>query len=388
MFNNLLLAGKPRRTFLAVSIAICAMGSMPAAHAQTLLTNTYDDTLSYNATYNGINDSGTTVGTFQIEEPSGRTVTINSTVLNNGGTYGFEGNTLINPADSNSSFGFTSSNQITGINNSGAIVGTLEVGSTPESFYASSAAALNSAGALGVQQIQDSFNGAGANANETAANLDVTHATGVNDTGLIVGTNTFAAGGSDGFVYNNTGSNVDGVAAGTYNEINATGATSTQVVGVNDAGIAVGSATVGGVTDGLVYNIATGQSTIFTLPGVDATNGTYVTGINPGVSGRLAGVDEITGYTVNSKGIATGFVAIFNASTDAVTLMAQGGNGVNNTYLSGINDSGTLVGTLVNPSTGIYNGFETDIPSPGTLPLIAAGFTALGFRCRRSRMRA
>jgi hypothetical protein len=364
------------------------MGAMPTAYAQTLQTNTYDDTLNYNASYNGINDSGTTVGTFQIEEPTGRTVTINSTVLSNGGTYGFEGNTLINPTDSNASAGFNSSNQITGINNSGAIVGTLEVGNTPESFYAASAAALNSSGALGVQQIQDSFNGSGANANENAGNLDVTHATGVNDAGLIVGTNSFAAGGNDGFVYNNTGSTVDGVAAGTYNEINAAGATSTQIAGVNDAGIAVGSATIGGITEGLVYNISTGTSTAFTVPGVDATNGTFVTGINPGVSGKLAGIDEITGYTVNAAGISSGFIAVFNAATDTVSQFDTYGNGSSNVYYSGINDSGTIVGTLLNPTSGFLNGFEADIPSPGTLPLLAAGFMALGLRCRRNRLQA
>jgi len=384
-----------RRTVLSASILACLLLTVAEAQAETsytftdLYTNTWNASTHNAAEITGINNSGTVVGSFQ---PSS-TTTIDGTKLKGGSTYGFVGNTLFNPSYSTAAGGaLGANNDITGINSNGIIVGIINatgLGGLNSGAGTSFVAAPTYSTPI---QVLDTFNGSGANSNETASNLAYTYAQGINDNGLVVGWNSFVSGANDAFVYNSSAGTVDGIAAGTYKDINLSSyAGGAQFNGINNAGVAVGTVvdTTTGYADGLIYNINTNANYEFSISG--STN-TLVTAINPGTSGALAGVDEIAGIWTDASGADHGFVGIWNGSS--VTYLNQNlipGDiaGTNSVYaITGINDSGKLAGYYQNSTSNVVNGFTATanaaaVPLPGAVWLMGSALVGIGFSRRR-----
>jgi hypothetical protein len=385
MFNrNIFSRHKRSALSAAIMTGLLAQSGVVLADSYTFNTplgNNYDPAASTdNSSYfNAINNSGTTVGAFT----EGTTATISGTKLKANNTYGFDGNTLFNPSGSLTNQVIGNANNISGINTTGSIAGSYYIGSTTNvSFIAASATAAQTT-------IYDTNTTGGG-----AVTVVNSYAQGLNDSGLVVGYNVWSAGNNTGFVYNNSMSTVDGIAAGAYLDVTAANDNGgTQFNAVNNNGIAVGDVVVGGVTEGLVYNLAAGATTGTLLEfSVPTATMTEVTGINLGVTGTaLAGKDEIVGFWVDGSGTNHGFSAIFNPSTNSISSwISQSIDAPNSnaTVVTGVNDNGTLVGYLTNATTGSYQGFTATattsaVPVPGAAWLMTSALAGLGLFGRR-----
>ena len=145
-----------------------------------------------------------------------------------------------------------------------------------------------------------------------------TVAAAINNLDEIAGFYTDSAGNFNGFLD----------IGGTFKTVDAPDATQTQLLGLNDKGIAVGFDVVDNVMHGIIYNSATKMFTTLDPPGSSATT---LNGIND--------LGQVVGFFVDGKG-----------NTD---------------------------GLLANP-----------IPEPSTWAMMLAGFAGLGYAAfRRSRGR-
>jgi hypothetical protein len=95
-----------------------------------------------------------------------------------------------------------------------------------------------------------------------------TVAAAINDKGRIAGFYTDSAGVIHGFLDNH----------GHFTTVDAPGATTTELLGLNDRGVAVGEEIVGGVTHGVIYDSKTGAFTQLDDP--NAVGSTVLNGIN------------------------------------------------------------------------------------------------------------
>jgi hypothetical protein len=112
----------------------------------------------------------------------------------------------------------------------------------------------------------------------------------INNNGEIAGFYTDAKGDTHGFLDNH----------GYFTTINAPGATTTELLGLNDYGIAVGEDIVDGVTHGIIYNSYTGQFT--TLDDPHAVGSTVFNGIND--------EGDIVGFYTDAAGNTDGLLAV------------------------------------------------------------------------------
>ena len=127
-----------------------------------------------------------------------------------------------------------------------------------------------------------------------SANIDdpsgvSTVAAAINNKGTIAGFYTDANGIIHGFLDNH----------GAFTTVSAPGATTTELLGLNDHGIAVGEDIVGGVTHGIIYNSKTGKLT--TLDDPNAVGSTVFNGIND--------KGDIVGFYSDAAGNTHGLLA-------------------------------------------------------------------------------
>jgi len=412
MMLQTMLHSISRRSTLSVAIAAGLLMSASAVQAQTVTyTSTLLGTSNSGATGNiisgdetyltGINDSGALIGDiFTAPKGSGRsapsTTTRSGVVLSDGTNYGFGLSALSSSgtitwahptSGNNANTGGLGNFNLTGVNSSGQVVGFETYGAGGAvSFIASSANipatdAVTSGAVVGLTQVSDTTN---------PTQLTATVANGINDNGLVVGYDAYANLPLPiGVIYNSSSSTVDGIAAGAYVDVNVQSSTSGETIfnAVNNAGIAVGSETsgvAGSNSEGLIYNITTG--TVLDEFSVAGSTNTVVTGINLGATGSQ---EEIVGYWTNSSGQNFGFSAIWNGSslTFLNSSINGSGNSGDNTWLTGVNDSGVITGYSGN--SGVLTGFVSTpnasaVPLPGAFWLMASTLAGFGgFRLRR-----
>src|SRR3984957_20169403 len=267
----------------------------------------------------GVNFTGTSINTNPLNTGAGQTAFgINSagSVVGGNGTTAFilpQGGalqTLAAPPGATNAFG---------INELGNIVGQFTVGNNSSGFYLPSASRTSFATIL----------------QPTGTSADVVNAQGINDNGLIVGfylANDGQAHGFDTKTANISNGSLVGAAIADPTIPNIPGEPGatfvfSQLLGVNDAGIAVGY--YGDSTTsqhGYLYNTSTGVYTFLDDPAAAFSNGgvevTQITGI--------ANSGEIAGFYTDAGGVAHSFtadptiVAVPEAST---WLMALAGFG-------------------------------------------------------------
>ena len=193
---------------------------------------------------------------------------------------------------------------------------------------------------------------------------------------------------------------------------------------INNGGLAVGYGidSVSGLRNGLVYNTATGTSTVLgSLAGkngaiaYDVSNTGYVVGASvlnqsstglpfiwtasggmqaiPMVNGATTGTARsvnASGWTVGTVGVGNSTPFVFDGSNsyDLSTLVTGAAgwsltSSVSTAY--GISDSGVIVGTAV--FNGVAHGYElvpiTAVPEPGSHAMLMAGLFAVAAVVRR-----
>ena len=292
----------------------------------------------------GINASGQVVGYSQISNLNN----LNHAFVSTSGTM----TDLGALAGNNNSFG-------TGINNSGQVTGY----SNSSSIQAGQRAfigTVNSSGVVTVGLTSIGVVGTGSGGN-------FSQATGINASGQIVGTSSFASSGEGGFVFT----------SGVMTAIPSSGGFSAREANaINDSGQIVGQATNGVVNN--AYLSTGGVMTIFGANNADAF-GISASGQVVGSSGNHAFlVDNATFYDLNT--LAASFLT-GNNSTSGFSLL---------TTANAINDFGQIVGAgTFNDGLGhsFQRGFELNVaavPEPATCAMLL-GFGALGMVAWRRR---
>jgi hypothetical protein len=130
----------------------------------------------------------------------------------------------------------------------------------------------------------------------------------INDKGNIAGFYTDSIGVTHGFLDNH----------GHFTTVNAPGATTTELLGMNDQGIAVGEAIVGGVTHGIIYNSNTGAFTRLDDP--NAVGSTVLNGIND--------KGDIVGFYSDAVGNTHGLLAVRDTGPEISTVGAAANHGL------------------------------------------------------------
>lgn len=125
-----------------------------------------------------------------------------------------------------------------------------------------------------------------------------TVAAAINNKGTIAGFYTDSAGVTHGFLEDHF----------VFKTVDAPGATTTELLGVNDHGIAVGEDIVNGVTHGIIYDANTGTFT--TLDDPNAAGSTVFNGIND--------KGEIVGFYADAAGNTNGLLAVPNDDDKSV----------------------------------------------------------------------
>lgn len=214
---------------------------------------------------------------------------------------------------------------------------------------------------------------------------------GINDKGNIVG--QYGVGAQTPGFY--LGSN-----SGTPVRIDApAGADTVNVQGVNNSGQVVGfyvgndgqdhgfQANIASAVKGQITGTAIGDPTLPTIPGEPGA--TFVFSQILGVNDKGIAV----GYYGDSTTSQHGF--LYNLSTGAYTFLddpSEGfDNGVEVTQITGINNLGQITG-FYSDSSGVFHGFVADptaaAPEPGSIVLAGFGLLGLGFGCLRRRAAA
>ena len=126
----------------------------------------------------------------------------------------------------------------------------------------------------------------------------------------------------------------------------------TYATGVNDSGQVVGYyGDVNGINQGFVY----ADGTFTTISDPNATAGTYVTGIND--SGQIVGFYTAVTTTSTPDGVGETYVNYgFEYANGVYTTIDDPNSGTFGTWLDGINNSGQVLGYYQDAS-GVDNGF-------------------------------
>lgn len=295
----------------------------PLAHATSYTFTTVDPAGSTWVRAAGINDNGVVSGWY--DDGSGHY----DAFLDTGGHY----TALSVP-------GSTGLNEANGINNNGVVAGA----------YSSSASWLG---------FTDN------NGSYTTINVPssaYTMAYGINDNGAVVGLYQDSVGGQHGYLDTN----------GSYTGLDVPGALDvTEARGINRSGTIVGYyRDTGFAWEGFVYK--NGSYTALNAPFAGATN-TNLLGINN--NGVMVG-----SYINGGTGSDSGFID--NAGT--FTSLDVPFTGASNTRIFGINDNGALVGQYY-VGTAAYGFIATPVPEPPVLLQMAFGLALMGLRRGRWR---
>jgi probable HAF family extracellular repeat protein len=266
-----------------------------------------------------------------------------------------------------------------GINDSGVVVGTYSDGSTLQHGFTESGGAFSNFDATAAQQ---------------------TTGGGINNAGVVIGSYTDAGGQTHG--YTRSGAN--------YTPFDAPGVVgATTGTGINNAGNTTAYYFDGAGTHGLLnlttvldatgavgltlanainnagtvvgyYNDASGATHGFAR----SAGGVYSQIDDPlGALGTFAmGINdsgEIVGYFVDSLGVSHGFLDDGGAFS---TLDVPGSPF---TQINGINNQGVLIGVFADPTTRLTEGFVAAVPEPATMSLFGLGAFAMTIIRRRRR---
>ncbi len=301
-------------------------------------------------------------------------------------TYGFQ--TINDPAD-NTLQPTAVFNQLLGINNAGVIAGYFGDGTiVPNNGFTYANGTFTPENVSGATQTQ-----------VVAINNTLTNGT-YGTAGFSVN-NVPVAAANHGFT--NIG--------GTVTNVDGPGATTTQILGLNDNHQAVGFYG----TNGFLYNTSTAALTTLVLPAtwnataVTATgvnNGGVIVGFYTGSSGTAGFIDsngtfssptdmlggtnpmffginnlgQIVGTDTSGAGSSEGFVYDMGTNTwtaisDPLSSPTPNGFGINGTTLNGINDLGQVVG-FYSDGVNVDGLLATPVPEPASLALM--GLAALG----------
>ena len=229
---------------------------------------------------------------------------------------------------------------------------------------------------------------------------------GVNNKGDIVGdyqTSVSVPGATSyfyhGFIYDGT----------TYTTVDVPGAQATTLYGINDGGVATGNTGPFGASftfDGALHYLSFAGSLFTESFGIN--NAGDVTGFyrdpGPGFHGfvedggvfqsfDVPGGFDTEPFAINNAGVIVGSTLgppsgfLFDGSSTFTPLDYPGSA---TTIAYGVNDGGDLVGAFYDPSVvGLYRGFlATPVPEPGSLSLLVVGVVACAaLRRRVSRSR-
>ena len=211
---------------------------------------------------------------------------------------------------------------------------------------------------------------------------------GINNSGLIVGQYTTTNSSlTPGFVYN----------AGSYTTLQPVAPVSGVLVvnaqGVNNNGIVAGFYSTDNTTTpvdgnepqhGFLYNINTNKYTLLPDPTVPSGQTFFTV--------QLLGINDkgiVAGYEQDANGDQFGL--LYNTNTKTYTYLndpdAVSINGIVTTQITGINNSGEITGFYIN-SNGLAEGFVAtqSVPEPSSVLLLGIGLTiGVGYAWRRGR---
>ena len=366
-----------------------------SGYSWTTPDNTFDTQNGYTtptaqSSFTGINDSGTITGTFLYKSAD-----TSISGLSNNAVYGFVGtskavdNIATNttwgyaPGQNNSLYG---TNAVTGINNAGYAIISDARTAQPNN-----------------QQVGSYLSGAGGNfTNETAISdsnsltsiggggIVDTYALGI-DNSLIVGANNISGNANgysnDGFIYNNSGTTISGIANGSYGDFLYGGAVngtlaSTVFTGVqldthNNNTYITGYYADNAGTHGLIYDLTTNVWKSVDNP---LASNTYVQGLNA--------LGEAVGYYNDSAG-NHGFTYNYETNTFITTTIDNPIDTSKGTVILGVNDSGTLVGYYAGSGSTSVGYVATSVstsaavPLPSAVWLMSSALAVLGLGQRR-----
>ena len=296
----------PAGAALALLSGLGLAAAQPAQAQYSLTAFNVGISGSSNTNIYGINDSGQIVGSYATVSSGGLTT-----------FHGYYGTTAAQTAVNGPTGLVSTTNpftEINKINNAGTYVGDYEAGSggldTPQGFTGS----------------------AGTVTPMTTAN---SAAMGINNAAMTVGQVFNASGSSSQSFFQPSG--------GTLTTFSVPGYGTSMATGINDSGVMVGTAAIDALTGPTVsYVRSAGASPTFSFLNITGALDVYAQGINN--SGIIVGAYD----TAQSGGNLTGFVAFNGTVTNVVFPSAA------STQVNGINSLGQIVGTYTDAAGALH----------------------------------